>query len=148
MFLSTVVPSTRLNVNTNKGVTPYNFSLPYNFVRGRHLVVSINPENTTYSSWGYSGLRNGILTGDTASEGQNIQHIIIPDSVTEYTTTMDIVGSFKLSGNPQDVVYKIELKFDLVQQIITITPLQYTGTTVTHDKAWTAATLIVISTVL
>lgn len=151
MFLSTVVPATRLNVNSNKNISPYNFSVPYNFVRGRKLILTLHP---LMLQEGHSNTNSGLCNdmypmSQAATTNPNTYQIIIPDDVTTYNTTVKVSLWYIQGPSHFEAVYTVDVTFDITSSIITFTPTAYTGRTDIHlDGNMTSAVLLVISTIL
>lgn len=152
MFVSTVVPSTMLDVTANLNQSPYNFSLPYNFVRGRSIIVSIQPHAmSAAANWSVNALNEGCYPLKETEPGRNRVHVTIPTDVTEYETTMEIYHTAAQTAWSV-VAYTVTVKFDVAKQIITFTPISkraVTGTLpVSYNTVLTAPVLVTVSTIL
>lgn len=150
MFLSTVIPSTKLNVNKNLNTSPYNFSVPYNFVRGRNLVLTIMPMFTQSGSTGSYRMTGSVLPSTSGTwQGTNSLHIVIPDNVTEYTVTHEFMRHIHFSAAAY-LGYTLQIEFNLTTQTITFTPVSYrsSSSNVTIDEECVAPVLLTIATIL
>lgn len=153
MFVSTVIPSTMLNID-EQNYLPYQFTIPYNFVRGRNISVNVNP--AVASNHGVSYLTNsegwpGLAGWPTTNKNRFI--ISVPDNVTEYTANVDIYNSYFLSQKYGFWKYNVNITCNITNNTITFAPVQTTvlydgGYPLWRDNAKTMATLITIATIM
>lgn len=155
MFLSTVIPSFRFNVNNNLGATPYNFSLPYNFSRGKNIILSITPSNIGSASNNTADYNKGFydcltLGLDATNKITNAYYIQIPENVTTYTKSISFSMYYYLNTTSDRTryTYTISVLFDITNNIITFTPTGISPTNNTVDRSITSPVLLTISTIL
>lgn len=147
MFLSTVVPSIKLNIN-QKNYDPYQFTVPYNFNLGRTISLEITP------AVGAVALNNWLTTGFLrASNGTGIGNrliIVIPPDVTTLTSNMDVFVEVTISGVTNAWLYNINIICDTVKNTITFQPVSFTNTAGNNpqyrDEHLTLPVLITVST--
>lgn len=152
MFVSTVVPSIMLSAKRNMNKGNYNFSIPYNFIRGRDIIVNIHPlRGNANATTTWNTLVNS--SGDLTAE--NRINIVIPNDVTVYTTSLPVKMTL-VNGNGGNVYtpdYVVEIKCDTVNNIITFTPTSVIGSdggnrTDALDTRNSLPVLIVVATVM
>lgn len=149
MFLSTVIPSTLLDVNhLAAGATVNKFSVPYNFVRGRNIVINANTKLSVYqNNSGFDGILNGglgFIPGAT--------NIVIPDNVDVHTANIDIVVRLYNGSTQGTYKHTLQVTFDTVNNIITFVPTATSMVAGTqwenYNTTWVIPVLLVIETIL
>lgn len=121
MYLSTVVSTDMLNVNG--GVTlGENFTLPYNFVPGRKIELTITPQFSFHVA--SSGARTTAMAGN-ANNNTNSITVEIPSDVTEYTVPMTIVRGINpvISGAESFSTYTLNVTFNTTTNTIKFQPV-------------------------
>lgn len=149
MFLSTVVPSAMLNSQRNIGPHQNQFTVPYDFTKGKNLVFNITPLNTHRNTATYGQHNNGLMT--RYAEFGNRQNVEIPVGVNVHSFNMNVVGWYAIQTREAIVRYTLTITMDVLKSTITFKPISYnivSGDNIGElDYEDSMPTLIVVQTV-
>lgn len=149
MFLSTVIPSVMLDVEKGVVGADNKFSVPYNFVRGRNLIVNFMPQLFVYGTSATLSAE-GVLNNGVA--GANRTNIVIPDNVDVHTADITVRHTILNGTAGSNYMFTLQVTFDTVNNIITFVP---TAKSIESGTGWanynqtlTAPVLLVIETII
>lgn len=150
MFLSTTITSAMLDATRPvTGASANKFSVPYNFVRGRNLLITIAPG---YMIYGSSATLSAFSTLYHGAGANNRTNIVIPDNVDVHTANIDVEHGTQNGTSIAVVKYTLQVTFDTVNNTITFVPTARSTVSGTPWSAlnggYTAPTLLQISTIL
>lgn len=153
MFLSTIVTSSKFDYLQNLDTTPYKFTVPYNFVRGKNIIIDVIPkiiQDSIVASYDYLVIRSSTL--------KNRLNVLLPDNVNLYSIDRNFYfsGVYGSGGGTLSVAWthKVTIIFDIINNYITFVPTgttPLTGDTVRYQgvNAYiTTPVLLTISTIL
>lgn len=140
MYLSTVLQSQMLMASRNTDP----ITLPYEFVSGRNLKISICPQ---------VGVRLGTvqhvaLTMSDSNTAKNTWNIVIPNDVTTYTEQVVINWATMTQSTLTYSTWTVELTFDITNGRISILPISASTTDSQFTGRWALPVLVNIYTVL